>query len=80
MPEVSIAEAKTQFSALVDKALAGEPTTVTRRGKAVVAIVPITPKTEPFSREELDALTRSMPYVEGADDATIRALRDDARY
>lgn len=37
---VGVFEAKTHFSALIDDALAGKTTTITKRGKPVAAIVP----------------------------------------
>lgn len=40
MRTVGIFEAKTHFSALIDDAEAGEPTTITRKGKPVARIVP----------------------------------------
>jgi prevent-host-death family protein len=40
MASYSIAEAKNNFSKLIDLALAGEEVTITRRGEALVTIVP----------------------------------------
>lgn len=38
---MSIAEAKSQFSAVVERAAAGEEVTITKHGKPVVKIVPV---------------------------------------
>ncbi|HZY67183.1 MAG TPA: type II toxin-antitoxin system prevent-host-death family antitoxin [Devosia sp.] len=40
---MSIAEAKSQFSAVVDRAAAGEETVITRHGTPVAKIVPLHP-------------------------------------
>lgn len=41
MKEVKLREAKATFSALVDAAEHGRPTTITRHGVAVAALVPV---------------------------------------
>ena len=51
---VNIHDAKTQLSKLVDRALAGEPSRVTRYGKEAVVIV---------SEEEWRARSRSAPTL-----------------
>lgn len=38
---LSIAEAKSQFSAVIDRAQAGEEITITRHGKPVARVVPV---------------------------------------
>ena len=40
MSEYTIAEARNGFTKLIDRALAGEEVTITRRGKPVAKIVP----------------------------------------
>jgi prevent-host-death family protein len=40
MSEYTVAEARDNFTKLIDRALAGEEVTITRRGKPVVSIVP----------------------------------------
>jgi prevent-host-death family protein len=49
---MSIAEAKSQFSAVVNRAMAGEETTITRHGKAVAKVVPIRPAYDPVQARQ----------------------------
>ena len=44
MSEYTIAEARNSFTKLIDRALAGEEVTITRRGRPVAKIVPQTHK------------------------------------
>ena len=44
MSEYTIAEARNSFTKLVDRALAGEDVTITRRGKTIAKIVPTAPR------------------------------------
>ncbi|GJD42969.1 hypothetical protein AFCDBAGC_0811 [Methylobacterium cerastii] len=80
MATVSLAEAKAHLSALVDRVIAGEAVTITRRGREVVRLSAVS---EPKRKVDLDALravTAQMPFQdEGAADF-IRAMRDDERY
>ena len=78
MSEYSIAEAKAQLSAIVEMVENGEPVTLTKRGVAVVKIVPVNaapakPKPD-FSKL---AILREMlaPTRDSAAQA-IRRLRD----
>jgi prevent-host-death family protein len=41
--QVNIHQAKTQFSRLVDRALAGEDVVIARNGRAVLRLVPLEP-------------------------------------
>ena len=67
--EVGILEAKNRFSELVERAAAGEPITITRRGEPMVALVPARRKP---TRTELEALMQEVresrkrlpPYTE----------------
>ncbi len=44
--QVNIHDAKTHFSALIEKALSGEEVIVARNGKPVIRLVPVTHKKE----------------------------------
>ena len=81
MDSTSLAEAKARLSELVDKASAGEPQIITRRGKPVAKIVAIEPaKKLPFDWTELRAFTKTLkPDAEDAGEF-MRRMRDDARY
>lgn len=81
MDTTSIADAKARLSELVDRAEAGEPQIITRRGKPVAKIVAIEPeKKSPFDWTELRAFTKTLkPDPEDAGEF-MRRMRDDARY
>jgi len=80
MPEVSIAEAKTHFSALVDKALAGESVLITRRGKPIAKIVPVPTAKKAIKLGDLRSLTKDERVFGSNDDDFIRQFRDFDRY
>ena len=80
MKSVSLADAKTHLSALVDDAEGGETVCITRHGKPVARLVPPERQRKPIDFERLKKLTDSMPYqLEGAGDF-IRRMRDEDRY
>ena len=80
MKTVSIAEAKSHFSELVDGVIAGESVTITRRGKVVAEIVAVTPKRQKFDFKGLKALTDSMPLQPEDGGTFMRRMRDEDRY
>ena len=81
METTSLADAKARLSELVNRAEAGEPQIITRRGKPVAKIVAIEPeKKAPFDWTKLRELTRSMPEQQESAGEFMRRLRDDARY
>lgn len=47
MTEVGVHEAKTHFSKLLDRALAGEEIVITRSGEPLVTLVPVQRKRKP---------------------------------
>jgi prevent-host-death family protein len=88
MTDYSVAEAKNNLPKLIDRALAGEEVTITRRGKVVVKLVmaappPIEPADRPKAFNDMDWLQRHQAKTKDAsfDSAVlIRAMRDDYRY
>jgi prevent-host-death family protein len=56
MPSYSVAEAKDNLSALIDRALAGEEVIVTRHGKPVVRLDAVRPASRPITQADLDWL------------------------
>ena len=87
MSEYTIAEARDNFTKLIDRALAGEEVTITRRGKSVAKIVASTPAAECLDRpkafNDMEWLKRHQvetndPNFDSA--VMIRAMRDDYRY
>lgn len=83
---ISIADAKNQLPALIHQAEAGEPVTITRRGKPVAVVVSF----EEYERvrgfavswmDQLDAWRASLPEgVEGLTEAELEAVRDREPY
>src|SRR5262245_51349459 len=65
MAEYSVADAKNQLPKLIDKTLAGETVVITRRGKPVVELKPVSVRPAPSKaiHEWLFARTRSRPGV-----------------
>lgn len=77
--KVGILEAKNQFSALAERAAAGEEVIVTKRGEPFVQIVPIQRRHDP---EEIKAAFRRVRERLRQEGVTftqdeIRALRDE---
>jgi prevent-host-death family protein len=76
MSGTNLAEAKAHLSELVDRAIAGEPQVIMRRGKPVAKIVAIEPERQPLDVERLRSLTAGQPLTS----ETVKKLRDEARY
>lgn len=76
MKRVGVFEGKTHFSALITDAQNGETIIVTKNGKAVAQICPITSKTAPGAAE---AMKRILSSSETLGDITIRQLIDEGR-
>lgn len=75
----SVAEAKSQLSKLIDRALKGEGIIITRRGEPVVTLKPIRPPVRPITPADLDWLAqRRIPRLsdEGAG-VLVSRMRDD---
>ena len=60
MSEISVREAKAAFSAVCDRANAGEPVTITKNGQPWVMVVPIPEET--IKRD----FSRKPPLIQGA--------------
>jgi prevent-host-death family protein len=76
MAGTNLAEAKAQLSALVDRAIAGEPQIIMRRGKPVAQIVALKPERKPLDIDRIRALTDGKPMTS----EVVIAMRNDARY
>ena len=77
MVQVSVAEAKTQLSSLLDAVEAGQAVVITRRGKAVAELVPRCRVRDLLP--QLEALRTSLPEQSSTGVETIRAVRDGPR-
>lgn len=81
MSTVNLANAKAHLSELVERAAAGEPVRITRRGKAVAQITSVdTPARKPVDLGILRALTSTMPKQKQSARETVRKMRDEERY
>ena len=74
MVQVTVAQAKAQFSSLLDAVQAGETVVITRRGKAIAELVPR--RSVRDLRPQLAALRASLPEQTCNGVETMRALRD----
>ena len=80
MQAVSLADAKSHLSELVDRVEAGNTIDITRRGKAVARLTVVARPRKRIDRSMLQALTAAMPAAtQGAADL-VRTMRDDDRY
>ena len=77
MVQVTVAEAKTQLSSLLDAVEAGEAVVITRRGKPIAELVPRCSVRDLLP--QLAALRDALPKQQDSGVETIRVLRDDSR-
>ena len=80
MSKHSITEAKILLSDLIDRALRGERVVITRNGRAVVELKPISRAAKPITPEAIDWLVnrrvgRRKPREDAA--ALVRKMRDE---
>jgi len=78
--QVSLAHAKAHLSELVERAAAGEPVCITRRGKPVAQITGVATPRKPIDVTALRALTDAMPMQQESAGEFIRRMRDEDRY
>jgi prevent-host-death family protein len=80
MKTVNLADAKAHFSELVERAIAGEPTRIVRRGKPVAEIRPVAPQRKRIDTAALRALTGGMRIQPESAGEFVRRMRDEDRY
>jgi len=80
MATVNLAEAKAHLSELVERAAAGEPVCILRRGKPVAKITAIASPRRPVDVAALRAVTKRMPRQAKGAGKFLREMRDSARY
>jgi prevent-host-death family protein len=73
--QVTVAEAKTQLSSLLDAVEAGEAVVITRRGKPIAELVPRCSVRDLLP--QLAALREALPEQPTTSVDTVRALRDE---
>ena len=80
MSTYSVAEAKSQLSKLIDRALNGEGVVITRRGAPVVELKPVRPAPRPITEADIQWLrARRIGRTPAKTDAgtLIREMRDE---
>jgi prevent-host-death family protein len=77
----NIAEAKAQFSEIVERAAAGEEIRITKRGRPMVRLVSLVKPTGRLDVEKLRALTSGMKMYEDPDGLSfVQRMRLEDRY
>ncbi|WP_159717051.1 type II toxin-antitoxin system Phd/YefM family antitoxin [Geminicoccus flavidas] len=82
MTEVGILEAKTHLSRLIEQVEKGEEVVITRHGKPVARLQPMTSPVKPLDAAALEAeITKLREFRRGRtlQDATLRDLVEDGR-
>ncbi len=82
MTEVGILEAKTHLSRLIERVEKGEEVVITRHGKPVARLQPMSSAPMPFDAAALEAeIARLRAFRRGRklQDATLRDLVEDGR-
>ena len=79
----TVAEAKSQLSKLIDRALKGEGIVITRRGQPVVALKPVRPPPHPITDADIEWLRarrvgRAMAKTDAA--TLVRRMRDESEH
>jgi prevent-host-death family protein len=80
MVAVNLADSKARLSELIDLVAAGESICITRRGKPVANLTPVTAKKKPVDVAALRSLTSSMPDQPIGASEFIRQMRDSDRF
>jgi len=77
---ISLADAKTHLSELVDRVEAGDSIDITRRGKPVARLVAVATPRRRVDAALLRALTATMPPQANRAAELVRSMRDGDRY
>jgi prevent-host-death family protein len=77
---VSLADAKAHLNELVERAAAGEPVYITRRGKTVAQITAVDTPRKRVDVAVLRAMADAMPVQPETARDFIRRMRDEDRY
>ena len=80
MKSINLAAAKAHLSELVERAAAGEPVCITRRGKPIARLAAIEARRKRIDPLALRVLTDAMPVQAEPTGAFIRRMRDADRY
>jgi prevent-host-death family protein len=77
---INLADAKARLSELVDRAAAGEPVCITRRGKPVAQITSAAAPRKRIDPAALRKVTAKMPLQRAGGSNFVRRMRDSSRY
>ena len=77
MVTVNLVEAKAHLSELLDKVEAGEEVIVTRHGRAVAHIRPVSHPKQPLRLDDLAAFRAAMPHLRRPSVELLREVRDE---
>jgi prevent-host-death family protein len=77
MKPVGVFEAKTHFSALIDAAIAGERTLITKHGKPVAELIPADDPQRARARLAASRIRAMKGILGAAPGETVRELIDD---
>jgi prevent-host-death family protein len=80
MDTVSLADAKTRLSELVDRVEAGDSIEITRRGRPVARLTAVATPRKPIHLSSLKALTDGIPPQSQSAADLVRSMRDSDRY
>jgi prevent-host-death family protein len=75
MLTVTLVEAKTQLSQLLDKVAAGEEVVITRHGRPAARLAAVSPPKQPLP--DLSAFRAKMPRLRKPSRLLIREMRDE---
>ena len=78
MAIVTLVEAKTHLSELLDRVEAGEPVVITRHGRPVAQLSPVMRPKQPL--RSLAEFRAKMPRLRKPSAVLVREMRDDERY
>jgi prevent-host-death family protein len=77
MVTVKLAQAKAHLSELLDKVEAGEEVIITRHGRAVAHIRPVSRPKQPLRLDDLAAFRATMPPLRASSAQSLREARDE---
>jgi prevent-host-death family protein len=80
MRRVNLSEAKAHLSEPVERAAAGEPVCITRRGEPVAQISAVATPRKRIDIAALRAMTDAMPMQAESAGDFVRRMRDEDRY
>ena len=80
LENINLADAKAHLSELVERAAAGDPVRILRRGKPVAQITAIKTPRSRVDPRTLQAITDAMPLQSESALDLVRRMRDEDRY